>query len=425
MIDLKLARKEPEIIANALRARNSALDINEFLQFDENRRKLLAEVEALKNERNQASAEVAKMKREGIDASHLFSDLARLSENISQLDAKAALASEEVERWLMSVPNIPHSSVPLGNDEADNLVLAEYGKKPLFDFPVKAHDELGTFLGGIDFERASKLAGSRFAVLKGWAARLDRALVNFFLDQHTQNENYIEVIPPVLVNRKTMTGTGQLPKFEDDLFRVDQWDYFLIPTAEVPLTNLYADDAIPEELLPLAFCAATPCFRAEAGAAGRDTRGLIRMHQFTKVEMVRFSLPDDSYNQLELMKDQAARLLELLELPYRIISLCTGDLGFSAAKTYDLEVWLPAQKTYREISSCSNCGDFQARRANIRFRPKNGKPQFVHTLNGSGLPTGRSMAAILENGQRKDGSIVLPKVLVPYMNGLEVIEPVR
>lgn len=422
MIDLKLAQKNPEVLEKALKDRGCPQKVEDFLELDGKRRALLAEVEQLKGERNKASAEVAKLKREGGDATDRFQVLGKLSDRIAQLDREAGEAKAAVETWLMQIPNLPHESVPIGKDESENVEISRKGSLPEFDFTPLEHGDLGVALGGFDFERASRLAGSRFVVEKGWAARLDRALVNFFLDQHTKSEGYIEVNPPYIVNSATMTGTGQLPKFEDDLFKLRNSDLYLIPTAEVPLTNLHAGDTLNEEQLPLAYCAATPCFRSEAGAAGKDTRGLIRMHQFTKVEMVRFAHPEDSYNQLELMKDHAAHLLELLGLPYRVISLCTGDLGFGAAKTYDLEVWLPAQKTYREISSCSNCGDFQARRANIRFKPKGGKAAFVHTLNGSGLPTGRTIAAILENGQQKDGAIVLPSALVPYMDGVEVIE---
>lgn len=425
MIDLKLAQKNPEILAKALKDRGCLQKVEDFLELDGKRRALLAEVEQLKGERNKASGEVAKLKREGMDASDRFQELGQLSDRIAELDREAGEARAAVETWLLEIPNLPHESVPIGKDERENVEISRFGKPPEFDFDPREHGELGIALGGLDFERASRLAGSRFVVEKGWAARLDRALVNFFLDQHTKAEDYIEVSPPYIVDSATMTGTGQLPKFEDDLFRLRNSDLYLIPTAEVPLTNLHAGDTLDETQLPLAYCAATPCFRSEAGAAGKDTRGLIRMHQFTKVEMVRFAHPEDSYNQLEIMKGNAANLLELLGLPYRVISLCTGDLGFGAAKTYDLEVWLPAQKTYREISSCSNCGDFQARRANIRFKPKGGKAAFVHTLNGSGLPTGRTIAAILENGQQKDGSVVLPAALVPYMDGVEVIEPAR
>ena len=423
MIDLKLVQKNPEILAEALKNRHSELSVDEFLKLDGRRRELLAEVEQLKSRRNSESARVAQMKRSGEDASALMAELGQLSERIKQLDVETDQAREAVQTWMLAVPNIPDASVPVGKDENDNPERLRWGTPRTFDFPVKTHDELGTGLGGLDFERAAKLTGSRFVVLRGWGARLDRALVNFFLDQHTLHEDYIEVAPPAMVNATTMTGTGQLPKFEEDLFKLREMGYYLIPTAEVPVTNLHAGETLDEADLPLAYCAATPCFRSEAGAAGKDTRGLIRMHQFTKVEMVRFAHPDDSMNQLETMLGHARHLLELLELPHRVITLCTGDMGFGAVKTYDVEVWLPAQNTYREISSCSNCGDFQARRAGIRFKAKGGKAQFVHTLNGSGLPTGRTMAAILENGQQKDGSIVLPKALVPYMNGVEVIEP--
>ncbi len=423
MIDLKLVQKQPEVLAKALADRHSDLDVADFLTLDGRRRALLAEVEALKSRRNAASAQVAALKREKKDATSLLAELSGLSERIKELDGAAARARSDVEAWLLRVPNIPDASVPVGRDETENVEVGRWGRPRAFDFPIREHGEIGVRLGGLDFERAARLTGSRFVVSLGWAARLERALVNFFLDRHTRHEDYVEVSPPYMVNRGTMTGTGQLPKFEEDLFKLRDWEYYLIPTAEVPLTNLHAGDVLDEADLPRAYCAATPCFRSEAGSAGKDTRGLIRMHQFTKVEMVRFAHPDDSFNQLELMCGHARQLLELLELPYRVITLCTGDMGFGSAKTYDLEVWLPAQKTYREISSCSNCVDFQARRADIRFKPRGGKAAFVHTLNGSGLPTGRSMAAILENGQQKDGSVVLPKALVPYMDGVESIEP--
>ena len=423
MIDLKLVQKQPEVLGKALANRHSDLDVNDFLRLDARRRELLTEVESLKSRRNAASADVAAKKRAGEDASALLAELGKLSERIKELDVETAQAKADVETWLMRVPNLPDASVPVGRDETENVEVCRWGEPRNFDFPPREHGELGAALGGLDFERAARLTGSRFVVELGWAARLERALVNFFLDRHTRHEGYIEVCPPYMVNRATMTGTGQLPKFEEDLFKLREADYYLIPTAEVPLTNLHAGETLDEADLPRAYCAATPCFRSEAGSAGKDTRGIIRMHQFTKVEMVRFAHPDDSFNQLEIMRGHACRLLELLELPYRVITLCTGDMGFSSAKTYDVEVWLPAQKTYREISSCSNCTDFQARRASIRFKPKGGKAAWLHTLNGSGLPTGRTMAAILENGQQKDGSLVLPKVLVPYMDGVEVIEP--
>ncbi len=423
MIDLKLVQKNPELLAKALADRHSSLSVDEFLTLDGRRRALLAEVEALKQKQNAASREVARLKREGGDAAHMMAELGELSDRIKALDTQTAAARAAVEEWLMGVPNIPDESTPVGKDETENPERLRWGTPRDFDFPPRQHWEVGTALDGLDFDRAAKLAGSRFVVYRGWAARLDRALVNFFLDQHTRHEDYIEVCPPFMVNRATMTGTVQLPQFEEDLFKMPAWDYYLIPTAEVPLTNLHAGEVLDESDLPRAYCAATPCFRSEAGAAGKDTRGLIRLHQFTKVEMVRFAHPDDSMNQLEIMVGHARHLLELLELPYRVISLCTGDLGFGSTKTYDVEVWLPAQNTYREISSCSNCKDFQARRADIRFKPKGGKTAYLHTLNGSGLPTGRTLAAILENYQQKDGSVVIPKVLVPYMDGQEVIEP--
>lgn len=423
MIDLKLVQKNPELLAKALADRHSPLSVDDFLKLDGRRRALLAEVEALKQKQNAASREVAQLKREGKDAAHMMAELGELSNRIKELDTQTAAAKAAVEEWLMGVPNIPDESTPVGRDETENPERLRWGTPRDFDFPPRQHWEVGTTLNGLDFDRAAKLAGSRFVVYQGWAAQLDRALINFFLDQHTRQEDYIEVCPPFMVNRATMTGTGQLPKFEEDLFKMPAWDYYLIPTAEVPLTNLHAGEVLDESDLPRAYCAATPCFRSEAGAAGKDTRGLIRLHQFTKVEMVRFAHPDDSMNQLEIMVGHARHLLELLELPYRVISLCTGDLGFGSTKTYDVEVWLPAQNTYREISSCSNCKDFQARRADIRFKPKGGKSAYVHTLNGSGLPTGRTLAAILENCQQKDGSVVIPRVLVPYMGGQEVIEP--
>lgn len=422
MIDLKSLQKSPEILAEALAARHSDMRVDEFLALDAERRRLLAEVEQLKSQRNSASSEVARLKRAGENADAMIASLGQLSDRIKELDAETEKAKARVEDWLLNVPNIPDASVPRGGSEAENVEVRKWGKPPVFDFPVKEHWELGTALGGLDFERGGKLAGSRFTVSWRWAARLERALVSFFLDIHTNTNGYTEVAPPLMVNRKTMTGTGQLPKFAEDLFKLEGWEYFLIPTAEVPLTNLHAGEILDEAQLPLGYCAQTACFRSEAGSYGKDTKGLIRQHQFLKVEMVRFAHPDDSFNQLELMRRHAEDLLERLELPYRTIVLCTGDMGFGSAKTYDLEVWLPGQNTYREISSCSNCLDFQARRADIRFRPKGGgKPAFAHTLNGSGLAVGRTLVAILENGQQADGSIQLPKVLIPYMGGIEAI----
>ena len=340
------------------------------------------------------------------------------------MDSATEAVKADLADWMLTVPNIPDASVPDGVDENDNVEVHRWGTPREFDFEVKNHWDLSNDNGGLDFERGAKLAGSRFTVSWGWAARLERALVCFYLDFHHE-QGRTEILPPLMVNRKTMQGTGQLPKFEEDLFKVADWEYYLIPTAEVPVTNLHADEILDEEALPKRYCSQTPCFRSEAGSAGKDTRGYIRQHQFTKVEMVYITHPDDSFKYLEEMRRSAETLLERLELPYRTITLCAGDMGFSACKTYDVEVWLPGQRTYREISSCSNCVDFQARRANIRFRPKGGKPEWVHTLNGSGLPTGRSLVAIMENYQQKDGSIVVPKVLVPYMGGQEVIEPTK
>lgn len=424
MLDLKLLQKNPEVVAAALAKRHSPLSVRTFEELDNRRRALLAEVEALKAERNRASGEVARLKKAGESADALIASLAELPARISVLDSTTEAVKAELADWMLTVPNIPDASVPEGKDETENIEVRRWGAQPSFDFPVREHWDLGTALGGLDFERGGKIAGSRFTVSWGWAARLERALMNFYLDFHNA-EGRTEILPPLMVNRKAMQGTGQLPKFEEDLFKLADWEYYLIPTAEVPLTNLHADEVLEEEQLPLRYCAQTPCFRSEAGAAGKDTRGLIRQHQFTKVEMVYLAHPENSFEKLEEMRRSAETLLERLELPYRTIVLCTGDMGFASCKTYDVEVWLPGQNTYREISSCSNCGDFQARRANIRFRPKGGKPEFVHTLNGSGLPTGRSLVAVLENGQQKDGSIVLPKVLVPYMGGLEVIEPTK
>ncbi|MDL2266591.1 serine--tRNA ligase [Desulfovibrio sp. OttesenSCG-928-G15] len=426
MLDLKLLQRNPELVIPSLVARGSSLHINDFAMLDQRRRNLIAEADTLKNERNTVSSEVAGLKRAGQDASHLIERMGSVNARIKELDAELEDVQVKLKDWMLSVPNIPHESVPIGKDENDNTELHRFGTPREFSFAPKEHWELGEALDGLDFERGAKLAGSRFTVLRGWAARLERALVNFFLDVQTKEHGYTEVLPPLLVNRDTMTGTGQLPKFAEDLFKVEGWEYFLIPTAEVPLTNMFSGEVLEESDLPIAFAAQTACFRSEAGSYGKDTKGLIRQHQFTKVEMVRYSHPSASYEALELMRQHAETLLQRLELPYRVITLCTGDMGFSSAKTYDIEVWLPGQNTYREISSCSNCTDFQARRANLRFRPASGgKPEYVHTLNGSGLPTGRAMVAILENGQQEDGSIVIPKALQPYMDGCSLISPAR
>ncbi len=423
MLDLKLMQKNSDLVAKALADRNSDINLNEFLDLDTRRRAALLEVEALKGRRNTESMEVAKLKKAGEDASSLMAELGALSDKIKELDVEANAIKDQQETFMLNVPNMPHESVPVGKNENDNTELKRFGEPKKFDFEPKDHVDLGTSLKYLDFEKASKLSGTRFSVSTGPLARLERALMNYYLDVQCSEFKHTEVSVPLLVTRKTMQGTGQLPKFEDDLFKIADWDHFLIPTAEVPLTNLHADEVLEEDMLPLWYTAATPCFRSEAGAYGKDTRGLIRLHQFTKVEMVHFAHPEKSWDDLEQMRTFAETLLERLELPYRTITLCTGDMGFGAAKTYDIEVWVPAQNTYREISSCSNCTDFQARRANIRFRPKGGgKTEFVHTLNGSGLPTGRSLVAVMENYQQEDGSIIVPKVLVPYMGGLERIK---
>lgn len=426
MLDLRLLQNDPDAVARSLTSRGSDIRVSDFTTLDERRRALLTEVEQLKSERNKISAEVGKAKRDGGDASSLLASVGDMGDRIKALDEETEQVKSRLNDWMLRVPNMPNESVPVGPDEEANVEQCRWGTPRAFSFTPKEHWELAEKLdGGLDFERGAKLTGSRFTVYWRWAARLERAIASFFLDIQTLENGYSEILPPFIVNRATMTGTGNLPKFEEDLFKLEGYEYFLIPTAEVPVTNLHANEILEEADLPLAYTAYTPCFRSEAGSAGKDTRGLIRQHQFSKVEMVRFSHPDSSYKELERMRRHAENLLERLELPYRTVCLCTGDMGFASAKTYDLEVWLPGQNKYREISSCSNCEAFQARRANIRFRPEGGgKPEFVHTLNGSGLAVGRTLVAVLENGQQADGSVILPKVLVPYMCGVECIEPV-
>ena len=423
MLDVRFVRKNLDQVREALANRQMKLDLDEFSRLDETRRSLLTEVEALKTERNASSGEVAKLKRAGQDASHLMERLSAISEQIKALDEGARKADEESEAFLYSIPNVPHSSTPVGKDENDNPVMRTVGDKPEFGFAPKEHWEIGQNLGTLDFDRAAKLTGARFAVLWGDLAKLERALAAFMLDMHTGQHGYTEVSTPYIVNSDSLRGTGQLPKFAEDLFKLDFKDFYLIPTAEVPVTNLHRDETLEEVDLPRAYCAYTPCFRSEAGSYGKDTKGLIRQHQFDKVELVRFCRPEESYEQLELLTTHAEEVLKRLKLPYRVIALCTGDLGFSSAKTYDIEVWLPGQNAYREISSCSNFEDFQARRAGIRFKPKGGKSQLVHTLNGSALAVGRTMVAILENCQQADGSVVIPEALVPYMGGQTVLSP--
>ncbi|MDZ7759530.1 MAG: serine--tRNA ligase [Desulfovermiculus sp.] len=418
MLDLKFMQRQPDVIREALKARGMDLDFDHFLTLDVKRKDIVQQVEDLRHERNQASAEVAELKKAGQDASSHISRLSVVAERIKDLDVQRKEIEQDMDALRLSIPNIPHPDVPVGATDEDNLEVKTWGTPPAFDFPPKAHWDLGPQLGGLDFERAAKITGSRFALAWGWAARLERALISFMLDIQTGEHGYLEVLPPFIVNEQSMQGTGQLPKFKEDLFKLEDWPYYLIPTAEVPVTNIHRDEVLTEKQLPLGYTAFTPCFRSEAGSYGKDTKGLIRQHQFNKVELVRFAHPETSYDQLELLLGHAEVILQRLELPYRVVTLCTGDLGFSAAKTYDIEVWLPGQEAYREISSCSNFLDFQARRANIRFQALKGKKKdFVHTLNGSGLAVGRTLVAIIENCQQADGSLRLPQALVPYMGG--------
>ncbi len=424
MLDIKLIRREPEKVKELLsrRDRKYVEMVDELLAVDKERRTLITEIEELKARRNKLSKEIGALFKEGKreEALNRKAEVEEISEKAIKLEKELAAVEEKFEKLLLSIPNLPHPSVPVGEDEEDNVVIRYWGDKPEFDFEPIPHWDIARELGLLDFERGTKLAGSRFVVYRNWGAKLERALINFMLDLHTQEHGYMEIIPPFLVNTRTMTGTGQLPKFEEDLYKVCDEDLWLIPTAEVPLTNIHAGEILPEKDLPIYYTAYTPCFRREAGAHGRDVRGIMRLHQFNKVELVKIVHPDTSYEELEELVKDAERVLQLLGLHYRVVELCTGDLGFSAAKTYDIEVWIPSQNRYREISSCSNCEDFQARRARIRFRDKDGKARFVHTLNGSGLAVGRTVIAILEQFQQKDGSIVIPEPLRPYL-GTEAI----
>ena len=406
--------------------RGMDLDLAPFLSLDARRRDILQEVESLRNERNTVSKQVGERKKRKEDAAELIARMGQVSNRIKELDEELKTAEDDLQALVMVIPNIPHESVVYGTNSEDNPVVRTWGEIPRFDFPPKAHWDIGEELGILDFARGAKITGARFTLYRGLGARLERAVMNFMLDLHCQEHGYTEVLTPFMVNRDSMTGTGQLPKFEEDLFRVDKVDYFLIPTAEVPVTNIHRDEILNERDLPLYYVAYSPCFRAEAGSYGKDTRGLIRQHQFNKVEMVKFSAPESSYDELEKLTANAEEVLKRLNIPFRTVSLCSADLGFSSAKTYDIEAWLPGQDTYREISSCSNFEDFQARRASIRFRrEEGGRMEFVHTLNGSGLAVGRTVVAILENGQQADGSVLIPEVLRPYMNGVDRIPPVR
>jgi seryl-tRNA synthetase len=420
LLDVKLFRTDTELerVEQAMKNRGKTLDdISRFTSLDSKRRELLQEVEQLKNRRNIVSQEVAALKKAKQDANALIEEMKGVGDRIKVLDDEIRLLEADLNGIIMALPNLPNASVPIGSSEDDNVEIRRVGEPAAFTFEPKAHWEIGQQLGILDFEAAAKVTGSRFVFYKGLGARLERALINFMMDLHSDQHGYEEILPPYIVNRDSLTGTGQLPKFEEDVFKLQGTDYFLIPTAEVPVTNYYRDDILTLEDLPQYFVAFSACFRSEAGSAGRDTRGLIRQHQFNKVELVKLTAPEHSYNELEKLTADAEKVLQLLGLPYRVLSLCTADLGFSSAKTYDLEVWLPNSGTYREISSCSNFEDFQARRANIRFRrDTKAKPEFVHTLNGSGLALGRTVAAILENYQQEDGSVIIPEVLRPYMN---------
>lgn len=422
MLDIRWIRSEPEEVRRLLADRNSDMDIGPLLELDEAKRKLVTETEELKARRNEGSRKVGAARGVGGDADGLMEEMRAIGEKIREIDARISEIDEQISLMLLSLPNRPHSSVPVGKDENDNVEVRRFGEPRDFSFEPRPHWEIGEALGILDFEKGASLAQSRFTVLRGQGARLERALMNFMLDLHADKHGYLEVQPPFMVNSRTMQGTGQLPKFADDLYKCENDDLWLIPTAEVPLTNLHAGEILEERQLPLYYAAYTPCFRREAGAHGRDVRGMLRQHQFDKVEMVKLSLPEKSYDELESMTDNAEEVLRALGIPHRTICLCTGDMGFGASKTYDVEVWLPSQYKYREISSCSNCEDFQARRMNTRYRPADGgRPKFVHTLNGSGIAVGRTLIAVLENYQREDGSVEIPRALSPYMGGASEI----
>jgi len=422
MLDLKFVRSHLKEIEDMLKNRGYELNISRLETLDQMRREILSGLEALRHQKNRVSDDIAAMKMRGEAASAVIAEMKTVAAEIKEKEKELPKFVEELYQILMVIPNIPDSSVPIGKDEKDNPVIRTWGEIREMDFTHRPHWEIGETLGILDFQRAAKIAGSRFALYRGPGARLERALISFMLDMHTRDHGYIEILPPFMVNSASMTGTGQLPKFKEDLFKVEGWDLYLIPTAEVPVTNIHRDEILSEEDLPIYYAAYTPCFRSEAGSHGKDTRGLIRQHQFNKVELVKFVRPEESNDELEKLTCNAEEVLRRLKLPYRVISLCTGDIGFSAAKTYDLEVWLPGQELYREISSCSNFTDFQARRAGIRFKRRGATgTELVHTLNGSGLAVGRTLVAILENYQQKDGSVSVPEALIPYMGGVETI----
>ena len=422
MLDIKLLRDHLDEVKARMATRGAAIDWDQFQSLDRERRDAVARTERLKEKKNRLSGEIGKQKKSGADATVLMREVEEVSEAIRSSEGPLAEIETRFEQFMLTLPNLPHPNVHVGTDERDNREVRRWGEPPKFGFAPKNHWDIGEELRILDFARAAKIAGARFAVYRTGGAKLERALINFMLDLHTGQNGYQEILPPALVNRAALVGTGQLPKFEEDLFHVAPGDYFLIPTAEVPLTNLHREEILEQDELPVNYVAYTPCFRSEAGSYGKDVRGLIRQHQFNKVEMVKLTEPEDSYDELEKMVQNAETVLKKLELPYRVVELCTGDMGFGAAKTYDLEVWLPGQNTYREISSCSNCEEFQARRANIRYRKeKKGRPLFVHTLNGSGLAVGRTLVAVLENYQQEDGSVIIPDSLRAYMGGLDRI----
>ena len=423
MLEAKYIREHLDEVRERLELRGQSISLNQFVSLDSERRKTIQEWERLRALQKKVSDEVSRRKREGKDAFELISEMKKVSQEIKDLDKIVEEKEKALQDFLLIIPNLPHHTVPKGTDSSENAEVRRWGEIPKFDFEPKPHWDLGEELGILDFKSGAKIAGARFTLYWDLGAKLERALINFMLDLHTREHGYREVLPPFMVNRVTMTGTGQLPKFEDELFKVEGTDYFLIPTAEVPVTNIHQDEVLEEDVLPLYYTAYTPCFRKEAGSYGKDTRGLIRQHQFNKVELVKFVKPEHSYDELEKLLSNAEEVLKRLKLPYRVVNLCTGDLGFSASKTYDIEVWLPGQETFKEISSCSNFEDFQARRAKIRYRiAGKSKTEYVHTLNGSGLAVGRTLVAILENYQQADGSVVIPEVLRPYLYGVERIE---
>lgn len=423
MLEIKFVRQNLQQIEKSLENRGETADLESFKHCDTQRKALLLEIEDLRHRRNVVSEQIAAMKRNKEDTDDLVAEMRQVADRIKELDQDLSKNEDQINHILFRIPNLPHNSVPIGKDSSENPVINKVGDVPNFDFEPQPHWILGEKLKIFDFEAAAKITGARFPLYLGPGARLERALINFMLDIHTTKHGYKEILPPFIVNRDSMTGTGQLPKFEEDLFKLEGWDYFLVPTAEVPVTNIHKGEVLDEDDLPILYTAYTPCFRSEAGSYGKDTRGLIRQHQFNKVELVKFAKPETSYDELETLLNNAEAILNYLEIPYQVINLCTGDLGFSAAKTYDIEVWMPAQGVYREISSCSNFESFQARRANIRFKRKGKKgTELVHTLNGSGLAVGRTVAALLENFQQADGSVLIPEALRPYMGGMEKIE---